>query len=79
MGEDLALNKTVMKNLIKSKILAITDFPATGQHANFIRDDILEAFCDGVIEHFKAAAAVTTVTTGVQTGASTAPGTGGIT
>ncbi len=80
----MAMNKTVMKNTIKQKIQAVTNYPANGENPVIIDDRILEAVCDGIIEHIinnmvvnstVAVQYVAGVTSGQQTSAG-GPGTG---
>lgn len=54
----MSMNKTQMKDSIKAAIEAIPDFPAPGEHVTFTRDDILEAFCGGIISHIQDHATV---------------------
>lgn len=78
----MAMNKTVMKNLIKTKIQAVTNYPVNGENPIFTDDRVLEAMCDGIIEHIINAMVVTSSVavanvTGVQSGSQTSgPGTG---
>lgn len=53
------LDPTVMKNLIKTKIEALNDFPTSGQTPVFIDDRALQAVCEGIIEHIVAETLVT--------------------
>ena len=68
----MALSKTVLGPLIKSKIDAVAD--------KTNRDDLFEAIADAVIEHITSAGVVNVVSvSGVTTGgASSGPGTGTI-
>lgn len=52
--------KTVMANLIKTKIEAITNYPDQGVSPVFVDIRILEAICEGVIEHLVANTLVNT-------------------
>lgn len=47
-----------MAAAIKAKIEAVNDYPKDGEHANFIRDDVLQAFCQGVVEYIQGNAEV---------------------
>lgn len=62
-----------MAAAVKAKIESLTDFPSTGQTANFIRDDVLQAFCQGVVEYIQGNAEVDStgsVTSGAGAGGS---------
>ncbi len=51
----MAMNETAMAALVKANIEAVTDWPNAGETPAFLRDDILVAFCKGIIDHIKAA------------------------
>lgn len=55
----MGMNKTVMANLIKGYIQALPDWPNEGQSSPPIRQDVLEALCQGIIEHIQSAMVVT--------------------
>ena len=60
-----------MAAAIKAKIEAVDDYPTDGHHANFIRDDVLQAFCEGVVQYIQQNAEVDstgTVTSGTGAG-----------
>lgn len=69
----MSLDENAMAALVKSNIQAIANYPNSGENPVFVRDDILVAFCKGIIDHIKAAGVVTT--TGVAAGAVTRTGT----
>ncbi len=75
----MPLSSSGMKSLIKTKIEAISNYPTTGQSPVFIDDRILQAICEGIVEHITANAVVPStgiVTTGAGAGGSvTATGT----
>ena len=54
----MGLDKNAMAALIKTNIQAITDFPSTGDQPAFVDDRVLQAFCQGIIDHIKAAMVV---------------------
>lgn len=79
----MAMNKTVMKDLIKAKIQAIFNFPVNGESPLFTDDRVLEAMCDGIIEHIKGTMEVhsvvaVTYVAGVTSGSQTSAGGPGI-
>ncbi len=54
----MALSPEDMKELMKTKISAIANFPVTGQNAVIVDDRVLKALSEAIIEHFQAAAVV---------------------
>lgn len=67
----MAMTGSGMKSLVKSKIEALTA-ESGGGNIQFVRDDILEALCEGIVEYIQAHAVVPAAGT-VNTG----PGAGG--
>jgi len=68
----MALSASGMKSLIKSKIEAISNYPQSPDSPVFADERILQALCEGIVEHITGNAVVPstgTVTTG--------PGSGG--
>ena len=55
----MALTETGMAALVKANIQALNNLPNTGQSPVFVRDDILQAICKGIIDHIKAEMEVT--------------------
>lgn len=53
------LDPTAMKDLIKTKLQALSDFPTSGQSPVIIDDRALQALCEGIIEHIVAETLVT--------------------
>jgi hypothetical protein len=51
----MAMDKSAMAALIKANLAAITDADPV-----YLRTDVLEAFCKGIIDHIKAAMVITT-------------------
>lgn len=68
----MPLSSSGMKTLIKTKIEAIANYPQAGQSPVFVDDRILQAICEGIVEHIQANAVVPSTGT-VLTG----PGAGG--
>lgn len=54
----MAMNENAMAALVKANIQAISNYPAAGQSPVFVTDEILVAFCKGIIDHIKAAQVV---------------------
>jgi hypothetical protein len=68
----MAMTGDAMAAMVKTKIEALTDFPATGQSPVFADDRVLKAFCQGIVEYIQANAVVPS--TGLVT---SGPGSGG--
>jgi len=69
----MALNATVLANLIKANVQAISDFPQPGVSPIFSDDRVLLAFASAIVTHITGNALVTV--TGVDPGVGTANGT----
>lgn len=71
----MPMSASGMAALIKANIQALNDWPNPGQSPVFVDDRIVEAFCQGIIDHIKANQTVVstgTVTSGAGSGGAVA-------
>lgn len=71
----MAMTGAGMKALVKAKIEAVSNFPQAGTSPVFIDDRILEALCEGIVEHIQGNAVVTAVGADPQGGSVNSTGT----
>lgn len=71
----MSLSASGMKSLIKSKIEAISDFPDGGISPTFADDRVLQALCEGIVEHIQGNAVVSTTGSDPQGGIVSSTGT----
>lgn len=77
----MPLDATVLANLIKTNVQAISNFPSPGVSPVFSDDRVLQAVAAAIVTHITTAAVVVVASvSGVQTGSGTSgPGTGTVT
>ena len=47
------MNGNQMASEVKAAVEAVPNFPGPGLSANFLRDDVLIAFCTAVVQHIQ--------------------------